>query len=108
MRLVFMGTPEFSVPTLARLVDAGHAIAAVYSQPARPRGRGYETEPSPVAKFALAHGIDVRTPVTLKNADAQAAFAALAPDAAVVVAYGLILPKPVLDAPRLGCFNLHA
>ncbi|MGD0191118.1 MAG: methionyl-tRNA formyltransferase [Rhizomicrobium sp.] len=108
MRLAFMGTPEFSVPTLARLVDAGHDVAAVYSQPARPKGRGYETEPSPVAKFALAHGIDVRTPITLKNADAQAAFASLAPDAAIVVAYGLILPKPVLDAPHLGCFNLHA
>jgi methionyl-tRNA formyltransferase len=108
MRLVFMGTPEFSVPTLARLVDVGHDIAAVYSQPARPKGRGYETEPSAVAKFALARGIDVHTPLTLKNADAQAAFAALAPDAAIVVAYGLILPIPVLDAPRLGCFNLHA
>jgi methionyl-tRNA formyltransferase len=108
MRLAFMGTPDFSVPTLARLVEQGHDIAAVYSQPPRPKGRGLESEPSPVAKFAEAHGIEVRAPKSLKGSDAQAEFVALALDAAIVVAYGLLLPKPILDAPRLGCFNLHA
>ena len=107
LRLAFMGTPEFAVPTLAELIAQGHDIAAVYSQPARPKGRGYEEEPSPVAKLALAHGLTLRTPVSLKNAEAQAEFAALDLDAAVVAAYGLILPKAVLDAPRFGCFNLH-
>jgi methionyl-tRNA formyltransferase len=107
LRLAFMGTPEFSVPTLAALVAQGHDIAAVYSQPPRPKGRGYETEPSPVAKFAQAQGIEIRTPQSLRNAEAQAEFAALSLDAAIVVAYGLILPKPILYAPRLGCFNLH-
>jgi methionyl-tRNA formyltransferase len=108
MRLAFMGTPEFSVPTLARLIGQGHEIAAVFSQPARPKGRGLETEPSPVAKFALTQGLEVRTPQSLKGAGSQAEFAALAVDAAIVVAYGLLLPKAVLEAPRLGCFNLHA
>ncbi|HEY5048572.1 MAG TPA: methionyl-tRNA formyltransferase [Rhizomicrobium sp.] len=108
MRLAFMGTPEFSVPTLARLVDCGHEIAAVYAQPPRPKGRGYESGPSPVARFAHAHGLEVHTPQSLKSAEAQAEFANLALDAAVVVAYGLLLPKSVLEAPRLGCFNLHA
>jgi methionyl-tRNA formyltransferase len=107
MRLAFMGTPDFSVPTLAALIEAGHAVVCVYSQPARPKGRGYTEEPSPVAKFATARGIEVRTPVSLKKAEEQAAFAALNLDAAVVVAYGLLLPKAILDAPRLGCFNLH-
>ncbi|HEY8949767.1 MAG TPA: methionyl-tRNA formyltransferase [Rhizomicrobium sp.] len=107
MRLAFMGTPDFAVPTLTELVGQGHDIATVYSQPPRPRGRGLETEPSPVAKAAANFGIPVRTPLTLKNADAQAEFAALDLDAAIVVAYGLLLPKPILDAPRLGCFNLH-
>jgi methionyl-tRNA formyltransferase len=107
MRLAFMGTPDFAVPTLAELIGQGHDIAAVYTQPPRPKGRGYASEPSPVAKLAAAHGLAVRDPVTLKNADAQAAFASLGLDAAVVVAYGLLLPKPILDAPRLGCFNLH-
>ena len=107
LRLAFMGTPDFAVPTLAELIAQGHDIAAVYSQPPRPKGRGYEEEPSPVAKLALAHGLPLRTPVSLKNAEAQAEFAALDLDAAIVAAYGLILPKPVLQAPRLGCFNLH-
>jgi methionyl-tRNA formyltransferase len=102
-----MGTPAFAVPTLTELIGQGHDIAAVYTQPARPKGRGLTAEPSPVAKIAAADGRDVRTPVTLKNPQAQAEFAALELDAAVVVAYGLLLPKPILDAPRLGCFNLH-
>jgi len=108
LRLAFMGTPEFSVPALAELIAHGHDIAAIYTQPPRPKGRGLGEEPSPVAKLAAAHGLSVRTPPTLKNESAQAEFAALDIDAAVVMAYGLILPKPVLDAPRLGCFNLHA
>ena len=108
MRLAFMGTPEFSVPLLAELIAHGHDIAAVYTQPARPKGRGLAEEPSPVAGLATANGLSVRAPVTLRNAEAQTEFAALALDAAVVAAYGLILPKPILDAPRLGCFNLHA
>jgi methionyl-tRNA formyltransferase len=103
-----MGTPDFAVPTLAELVAQGHDIAAVYSQPPRPKGRGYDTEPSPVPNFASAAGIDVRTPQSLKDVTEQTAFAALNLDAAVVVAYGLLLPKPILDAPKLGCFNLHA
>jgi methionyl-tRNA formyltransferase len=102
-----MGTPDFAVPTLAELIMQGHDIAAVYSQPPRPKGRGYEEEPSPVAKLALAHGLPLRTPASLKNEEAQAEFAALNLDAAIVAAYGLILPKSILDAPRLGCFNLH-
>jgi methionyl-tRNA formyltransferase len=107
LRLAFLGTPDFAVPTLNELIGQGHDIAAVYSQPARPKGRGLAAEPSPVARQAELHGLQLRTPETLKSADAQAEFAALALDAAVVVAYGLILPKPILDAPRLGCFNLH-
>jgi methionyl-tRNA formyltransferase len=103
-----MGTPEFAIPTLVELIGQGHDIAAVYTQPPRPKGRGLASEPSPVAKLAAAQGLAVRTPETLKDASAQAEFAALNLDAAVVVAYGLLLPKPVLEAPRLGCFNLHA
>jgi methionyl-tRNA formyltransferase len=102
-----MGTPDFAVPLLAELIAEGHDIAAVYSQPARPKGRGLQEEPTPVAKLALQHSLEVRTPVSLKNAEAQAEFAALNLDIAVVAAYGLLLPKPVLDAPRLGCWNLH-
>jgi methionyl-tRNA formyltransferase len=108
LRLVFMGTPEFAVPTLIELIGQGHEIAAVYTQPPRPRGRGLAPDASPVAKIATAHPIDVRTPASLKDAQTQREFAALGSDAAIVVAYGLLLPKPVLDAPRLGCFNLHA
>ena len=107
LRLAFMGTPDFAVPLLDELIAEGHDIAAVYSQPARPKGRGLKEEPSPVAKLALANGLDVRTPVSLRQPEPQAAFAALNLDAAVVAAYGLILPKPILDAPRLGCWNLH-
>jgi methionyl-tRNA formyltransferase len=108
MRLAFLGTPDFAVPTLAELVAQGHEMACVYSQPPRPKGRGRESRPNPVHAFAQSHGIPVRTPLTLKDADEQAAFAALDLHAAVVVAYGLLLPKAILDAPRLGCFNLHA
>ncbi len=107
LRLAFLGTPDFAVPTLAALIGQGHDIACVYSQPPRPKGRGYGTEPSPVHALALAHQIAVRTPVSLKDPAQQELFAALGIDAAIVVAYGLILPKPILDAPRLGCFNLH-
>lgn len=108
LRLAFLGTPHFAVPTLNALITAGHEVAAVYSQPSRPQGRGHKLQSSPVQQAAEAHGIPVRVPATLKGADEQAAFGALRLDAAVVVAYGLILPKAVLDAPRLGCFNLHA
>jgi methionyl-tRNA formyltransferase len=108
LRLAFMGTPEFAVPTLAELIAQGHDIAAVYSQPPRPRGRGMALEPSPVHQFAQKAGLAVRHPVSLKGQVEQAEFAALDLDAAIVVAYGLLLPKPILQAPRLGCFNLHA
>ena len=103
-----MGTPQFSVPTLEALVAAGHEVVCVYSQPPRPSGRGHKLQPSPVQAAAERLQIPVRVPVSLKSAEEQAAFAALSLDAAVVVAYGLLLPKAVLDAPRLGCFNLHA
>jgi len=102
-----MGTPDFAVPTLAELIAQGHEIAAVYSQPPRPKGRGMVLEPGPVHKFADAAKLEVRTPLSLKDAGEQAAFAALELDAAIVVAYGLLLPKPILEAPMLGCFNLH-
>ncbi|MCD2324923.1 methionyl-tRNA formyltransferase [Sphingomonas sp. IC-56] len=108
MRIIFMGTPEFAVPVLDALVEAGHEIVAAYSQPPRRAGRGKQLTPTPVHARAEALGIEVRTPVTLRDADAQADFAALAADVAVVAAYGLILPRPVLDAPRLGCLNVHA
>jgi methionyl-tRNA formyltransferase len=107
LRLAFMGTPDFAVPTLAALIGAGHAIACVYSQPPRPKGRGMTAGKSPVHIFAETSGIAVRTPVSLKGGEEQVAFTGLELDAAVVVAYGLLLPRPVLDAPRLGCFNLH-
>jgi methionyl-tRNA formyltransferase len=103
-----MGTPEFSVPALDALVEAGHEIAAVYTQPPRPAGRGQKDRPSPVHLRAEALGLPVRHPKTLRTPEAQADFAALHADIAVVVAYGLILPKPVLDAPRHGCLNIHA
>ena len=108
MKLIFMGTPDFSVPALEALVDAGHEVSCVYTQPPRPAGRGKRERPSPVHLKADALGIEVRTPVSLKGEAEQAAFAALDADAAVVVAYGLILPQPVLDAPPLGCWNIHA
>jgi len=103
-----MGTPDFSVSILAALVDAGHRIVAVYSQPPRPAGRGQAERPSPVHAFAAAHGIPVRTPLSLRKAEAQAEFTALGADVAVVAAYGLILPRAILEAPRLGCLNVHA
>jgi methionyl-tRNA formyltransferase len=108
MKLVFMGTPDFAVVTLRALAAAGHEIAAVYSQPPRPAGRGQSVRPSPVQDYAAAQGFTIRTPLSLKSADAQKAFADLNADAAVVVAYGLLLPQVVLDAPRFGCFNVHA
>ncbi|MDO8605496.1 MAG: methionyl-tRNA formyltransferase [Phaeospirillum sp.] len=108
MRLVFMGTPDFSVPILESLREAGHDVAAVYSQPPRPAGRGHKEQPSPVHVFAASHGIPVRTPASLRPAEAQAEFAALEADVAVVAAYGLILPRAILEAPRLGCVNVHA
>jgi methionyl-tRNA formyltransferase len=108
MRLVFMGTPDFAVETLKALLAAGHTVAAVYSQPPRPAGRGMAERPSPVHAFAAAQGIEGRTPASLKPHDEKERFAALEADAAVVVAYGLLLPKPILDATRLGCFNVHA
>ncbi|HEX7967759.1 MAG TPA: formyltransferase family protein, partial [Stellaceae bacterium] len=106
LRLAFMGTPDFAVPSLRALIAAGHEIAAVYSQPPRPVGRGQRAQPSPVHAVAESAGLSVRTPARL-DAEAAAAFAALELDAAVVAAYGLILPKPVLAAPRLGCLNIH-
>ena len=108
LRLVFMGTPEFARPVLASLIEAGHTIAAVYSQPARQAGRGMAARPTAVARLARDKGLDVLTPASLKAPEEAARFAALKADAAVVAAYGLILPGPVLAAPRLGCFNLHA
>src|SRR5215470_13525559 len=108
LRLAFMGTPEFATPALAELIGEAHDIACVYTRAPRPKGRGLAEEKTPAHKLAEAAGIQVRTPRTLRDADEQAAFAALKLDAAIVVAYGLILPKPILDAPRLGCFNLHA
>ena len=108
LRLAFMGSPDFSVPVLAALIEAGHDIVCVYSQPPRPAGRGKKLTPTPVHRYAEENGIEVRTPKSLKSEGEKAAFAALDLDAAVVVAYGLILPSAILDAPRLGCMNLHA
>jgi methionyl-tRNA formyltransferase len=108
MRLIFMGTPDFAVPALDALIAAGHELAAVYCQPPRPAGRGKALQPSPVQRRAETLGIEVRTPVSLRSAEEQARLAALGADAAVVAAYGLILPKPILAAPKLGCFNIHA
>ena len=102
-----MGTPDFAVPTLNALVAAGHQVVAAYSQPPRPAGRGKKLQPSPVQLAAEGHGIEVRTPVSLKGADEQAALAALDADIAVVAAYGLILPQAVLDLPKHGCLNVH-
>jgi methionyl-tRNA formyltransferase len=108
MRIAFLGTPEFAVPALAELAGAGHEIAAVYAQPPAPRGRGQGLKPSPVEAFAAKLGLETRTPASMRDPETIAGFAALNLDAAVVVAYGQILPRAVLDAPRLGCFNLHA
>ncbi|MBS1049290.1 methionyl-tRNA formyltransferase [Gluconobacter japonicus] len=109
MRLIFMGTPDFAVPALHALMAAGHEIVAVYTQPPRPAGRGKAVRRSPVHEAAEAAGIEVRTPARVRKDVAEhEAFAALNADAAVVAAYGLILPKAMLDAPRLGCLNIHA
>ncbi|WP_457152965.1 methionyl-tRNA formyltransferase [Mesorhizobium sp. P5_C1] len=109
LRVIFMGTPKFSVPTLRAIAEAGHEVAAVYTQPPRAAGRrGLELTPSPVQREAERLGIETRTPVSLKGGAEQAAFRALRADVAVVVAYGLLLPKAVLEAPRLGCINGHA
>lgn len=106
--LVFLGTPAFAATILGAVLDAGHRILAVYTQPPRPAGRGHRPQPSAVQSLAAQQGLTLRCPVTLRNEAEQAAFAALAPDAAVVAAYGLILPNPILTAPRLGCLNVHA
>ena len=108
MRIVFMGTPDFACHALQALADAGHEIICVYSQPPRPAGRGQDLRKSPVHQLAEKRGISVRTPISLKSSEEQQAFADIKADAAVVVAYGLLLPRPVLDAPRFGCFNIHA
>jgi methionyl-tRNA formyltransferase len=108
LKLAFMGTPDFSVASLEALIEAGHDVVAVYTQPPRPAGRGKKPRPSPVQAAAEAHGIPVYTPKSLKSQEEQDRFRALGLDAAVVVAYGLILPKAILDAPRLGCLNVHA
>jgi methionyl-tRNA formyltransferase len=108
MRLIFMGTPDFAVPTLIELAARGHDIAAVYTRAAKPAGRGMDVQVTPVEREGRRLALAVHTPSTLKDSDAQKAFRAHNADAAVVVAYGLLLPKPVLEAPRLGCFNVHA
>ncbi|MGR3660032.1 MAG: methionyl-tRNA formyltransferase [Paracoccaceae bacterium] len=108
MKIVFMGTPDFSVPVLDALVEAGHEIVAVYCQPPRPAGRGKKDRPSPVQVRAEALGLAVHHPKSLKGTDAQAEFSTLQADVAVVVAYGLILPVEILEAPKLGCINIHA
>ncbi|MEI8397128.1 MAG: methionyl-tRNA formyltransferase [Rhodospirillaceae bacterium] len=108
LRLAFMGTPDFAVPALRALIEAGHDIVCVYSQPPRPAGRGQRLRPSPVQQLAESHALPVRTPKSLRPPEVQAEFAVLGLDAAVVAAYGLILPVPVLEAPRLGCLNIHA
>jgi methionyl-tRNA formyltransferase len=109
LRLAFMGTPDFSAPALQALIDAGHDVVCVYTQPPRPKGRGQQVQPSPVHALAERHGIPVRTPKSLKkNPQAQADFTALKLDVAVVAAYGLLLPPAVLQAPLYGCLNIHA
>lgn len=108
MRIIFMGTPDFAVPTLAALDEAGHTVVAAYTQPPRPAGRGKKLQLSPVQREAEIRGIEVRSPASLKTPDAQAEFSALEADIAVVAAYGLILPQAILDAPKHGCLNVHA
>jgi methionyl-tRNA formyltransferase len=108
LRLIFMGTPEFAVPTLRAVAERGHQIVAVYTRVAKPAGRGMKLQPTPVEQQARRLGIPVLTPTTLKTAEAQQEFEAHHADAAVVVAYGMILPRTILDVPKLGCFNLHA
>ncbi|MGI9321897.1 MAG: methionyl-tRNA formyltransferase, partial [Thiogranum sp.] len=108
MRVVFAGTPDFSVPILQALLDSGHSVVAVYSQPDRPAGRGRKLTPSPVKQLAVQHHIPVFQPASLKTSEARQQLAELRPDLMVVVAYGLILPQAVLDLPERGCVNLHA
>ena len=108
MRVIFAGTPEFAAQALAAIIAAGHEVTLVLSQPDRPAGRGMSLQASPVKQLALAHGIEVFQPLTLKDAEAQARIAAVAAEVMVVAAYGLILPQAVLDLPRLGCLNIHA
>jgi len=108
MRVIFMGSPDFSVPILSGLIDAGHDIVCVYAQPPRPAGRGHKETPCPVHAVALEKNLTVRTPKSLKDSAEQKEFAELKADIAVVAAYGLILPKEILEAPRLGCVNVHA
>jgi methionyl-tRNA formyltransferase len=108
LRLVFMGTPDFAVPTLVEIVGRGHEVVAVYTRAPQPAGRGLELRPSPVEREARQFGLAILTPKTLRTEEAQESFRAHRADVAVVVAYGLILPKPILDAPQLGCLNLHA
>ena len=107
MRIIFMGSPDFAVPTLDALVDAGHEVVAAYTQPPRPAGRGKSKRPTPVEERAGELGIEVRSPKSLKGEAEQEAFAELEADVSVVAAYGLILPQPILDAPMLGCLNVH-
>src|SRR5438552_13065407 len=108
LRLIFMGTPDFAVPTLVEIVGRGHEVVAVYSRAPKPAGRGMAEQLTPVAREAGRFGLDVLTPATLKTADAETIFRSHQADAVIVVAYGLILPQPILDAVPLGAFNLHA
>ena len=108
LRLCFAGTPDFSAAHLSALIAAGHTIDAVYTQPDRPSGRGKKLQPSPVKAVAMAAGLEIKQPVSLKTVEAQQELAAIAPDLLVVVAYGLILPQAVLELPKLGCINVHA
>ncbi|MEN8236264.1 MAG: methionyl-tRNA formyltransferase [Pseudomonadota bacterium] len=107
LRIIFMGTPEFAVPTLQALIDSPHKVVAVYSQPPRPVGRGHKIQPSPVHALAQKHNIPVQTPKSLRSEEAQGVFASYKADLAVVVTYGLILPAAILASPRLGCINIH-
>ncbi len=107
LRIAFMGTPDFALPALEALLDAGHDVCCVYTQPPRPAGRGHKEQPSPTHAFARDHSIEARTPSSLKSTEQEEVFQALKLDVAVVAAYGLILPQTFLDAPRLGCINIH-
>ncbi len=107
-RIIMMGTPDFAIPTAQALLDSGHEIVAIYSQPARKSGRGHKVQHSPLAQWALQHSIPVETPTSLRKQDAQEKFANYKPDIAVVAAYGLLLPKAILNTPPLGCINVHA
>src|SRR5262245_66592824 len=107
MRIAFLGTPAFALPTLVAILAAGHQVVAVYTQPPRPAGRGMREQKSPVHRHALEAGLPIVTPASLRGDAEQRAFAAEQPDAAVVVAFGMILPKAILELPRYGCFNLQ-